>query len=108
MSLKCKFSDPNRGKQTALTRLRFGKCLLNDTLHIFQKHPSGLCDFCYYPENVHHYLLECIEFIEFQDEIRMFDEEDNLIPVSVLLSNKCNYDFVWEYINKTKKKIIVL
>ena len=31
-----KFSDSDRGKQTCITRLRFGKCLLGDVLFMMQ------------------------------------------------------------------------
>ena len=30
-----KYTDKNRRKQTAISRLRFGKCLLNDVLDLF-------------------------------------------------------------------------
>ena len=43
---------------------QFGKCLLNDILHLIKKHPVGLCEFCHYPETVPHYLLECIDLQE--------------------------------------------
>ena len=62
VSLKPKFNDKNKGKQTALTRLRLGKCMLNDTLKLFGKHETGFCDFCYMTEEVDHFLLQCIDF----------------------------------------------
>ena len=38
-----KFSDPNKTKQTAITRLRFGKSLLGDVLFMLGKRNDNLC-----------------------------------------------------------------
>ena len=53
----------NRSKQIAITRLRFGRSLLNDTLGTMKKtHDSGNCDFCYIKEGVDYLLMVCIDF----------------------------------------------
>ena len=49
-----------------ITRLRFGKCLLNDVPKLMGKHPDGRCDFCMASNvaeevmvDVKHYLMDC-------------------------------------------------
>lgn len=56
---KIKFTNNNRRKETIITRLRLGKCLLNCYLHRINRHHTGLCDHCNLPETVEHFLLEC-------------------------------------------------
>jgi hypothetical protein len=51
--------DANRRKETIITRLRLGKCLLNMYLFRIGRHNTGLCDICLQPETVQHFLLEC-------------------------------------------------
>jgi len=47
ISRTCKFTyDRVRGLERITTRLRFGKCLLNNYLYKLKLHPSGLCDVC--------------------------------------------------------------
>ena len=50
-----------------ITRLRFGKCLLNDVQKLMGKHPDGRCDFSVasnveeeVKEDVKHYLMDCM------------------------------------------------
>ena len=104
VSLKVSFSDSNKIKQTALTRLRFGKCLLNDTFHMFRKHPTGYCDFCLYPDSVEHFLLQCIDF---QDHwLRLVEcllKKDLQVSAVNLLKNECFYNDIWEYVQLTGK-----
>ena len=99
VSFTCKFSDINRRKQTAITRLRFGKCLLNDLLHLMKKHPTGLCDFCHYPETVPHYLLECIDLQEKWLVLsNALVERGMKINHVNLLKNKVFFNMIWDYI----------
>ena len=104
VSYKVSFSDSNKSKQTVLSRLRFGKCLLNDTLLMFRKHPTGLCDFCHYPDSVDHYLLQCIDF---QDHwlrlVELLLEKGFQVSAINLLKNVCFYNEIWEYVKLTKK-----
>ena len=58
MLFKVKFTNKNRRKQTAVSSLRFGKCLLNDILGLFGKHGSRFCEFCRVKENVTHLLID--------------------------------------------------
>ena len=51
----------NRLKEIKITRLRFGKALLNDHLHKLKIHPDGLCHTCKMPETTEHCLLNCEE-----------------------------------------------
>ena len=52
VSLKVKYTDKNHRKQTVISRLRFGKCLLNNVLGLFERHESGFFDFCGVRKNV--------------------------------------------------------
>ena len=66
VSFSVKYFDKNTSKQTDITRLRFGKCLLNNTLAIMKKHDQGNYDFCYIKEDGEHFLMDCIDFQHFQ------------------------------------------
>jgi ribonuclease HI len=59
VNTKTKFTDPNRKKEVALTRLRLGVCKLNYYLHIQRNHDTGLCRTCGVPETIKHYLMSC-------------------------------------------------
>jgi len=47
-------------RERIITRLRLGKCRLNNYLYNLKLHPSGLCDVCGSIETVEHYLLDCV------------------------------------------------
>ena len=106
VSLKCKYSDPNKCKQTTLTRLRLGKCLLNDVLHIMKKHPTGLCNACLVPETVNHYLLQCTEFEDQRIILgNALAERGFAITATNLLRSKNLYDIIWEYVMFSERNL---
>ena len=106
VSFQVKFSDNYREKQTTLTRLRFGKGLLNDVLHLMKKCDSELCDFCQIKENVSHFLLDCTEYNDMQ--VALFDKvltAGEQPSIETLLGEKRWYDDVFDYVIKTGKKV---
>lgn len=106
VSLKVKYTDSNRRKEVCMTRIRFGHCWLNSTRCLIGKHPDGNCDFCQFPENVQHYLLECIEFQHLQEElVNMLMSKSLKVDSTSLLGNKSHYDKIWKYVLGTKKFI---
>lgn len=48
-----------RREETVLTRLRPGHCMLNKTLKLVGKHPTGLCEGCQEEESVEHVVMNC-------------------------------------------------
>ena len=56
---KVKYKERNRKKEVMITRLRLGKCKLNDYLHKLGLHANGLCDVCQQPERIQHFLMQC-------------------------------------------------
>jgi ribonuclease HI len=106
VSTKVKYKDQNKSKQTAITRLRLGKCLLNDVLHLYKKHDTGLCDTCLLKEDVTHYLLDCIEYDKWQEPIiNKMINKGLTINIHTLLSNQNMYNDIWLYILNTNRQL---
>lgn len=61
-----------------ITRLRLGHTGLNITLHLINKHPTGLCDNCTEIESVEHVLLHCPKYNRQRliDEVRVQSQEE--------------------------------
>ena len=105
-SFKVKYSDIHKEKQTAITRLRLGKCRLNDVLFLLHQRDNDLCDFCYIKENVSHFLLDCIDFQHLQQPIiDKFLHEGRLVSVEALLGEDKWYDDIWNYVKLSGKNI---
>ena len=105
-SFKVKYSDIHKEKQTAITRLRLGKCRLNDVLFLLHQRDNDLCDFCYIQENVSHFLLDCIDFQHLQQPIiDKFLHEGRLVSVEALLSEEKWCDDIWNYVKLSGKNI---
>ena len=105
VSLKVKYSDQNKARQTTLSRLRFGKCLLNDTLELFRQ-SDGLCNFCLEKEDVKHFLLNCLDYNVEQDVlVQALHRKGFTITLANLLGNKCFYDLIWEYVCNVNRKL---
>ena len=49
----------SRKDETAITRLRLGRCKLNYYLHAMKCHPDGTCDTRGQQETIRHLLMEC-------------------------------------------------
>ncbi len=65
-------SQLNRREQVIFTHLRTGHSNLNHTLHIIEKHNTGLCDVSLIEETVEHVLKKCKAF---KKERRILKEE---------------------------------
>lgn len=94
----------NREKQTAITRLRFGKSLLGDVLHTLGKQNDNLCEFCHTKEDVQHFLRDCRKYNDFI--VNMNDKliEADVVPsLESLLGSSRWFDEVWSYVCKTKR-----
>jgi hypothetical protein len=106
VSCKVMYTEKCRSKQTALTRLRFGRCLLNDTLSLLKKRDDSNCDFCFIREDVQHFLLDCLDFQVFQDKlIKAVLDRKMVVSLETLLKNQCFFDLVWEYVQATHKQL---
>ena len=104
VTYEVKFSDTNRSKQTALTRLRFGKCLLGDILHLFKKKESNLCDTCNVKEDVHHFLFDCTKYRDFQVERNdVLLNFNTILTIQTLLGQTRWFGEVWNYVVKTER-----
>ena len=80
VSFQVKYSDNIQRKQTAISRLRFDKCLLNDVLGLFGRHESGFYDLCGVREDVKHFLMKLV---------REVMAKEMVVSVKMLLGNKC-------------------
>ena len=106
VSEEVKYTDSNRHKQTSITRLRFGKCLLGDVLHMTGRRDDDLCDFCNVREDVEHFLLDCNDFHDFQIEFNDKLLSGKSVPtLKNILGNKRWFTDLWIYIQQTKKSL---
>jgi len=91
-----KYMENNRRKETMITRLRLGKCLLNMYLHKIGRHDTGLCETCRQPETVEHFLLNCkVSNIFHQSEVKTMQ--------AAFSTN--NIDIIYKRIKDLKRKI---
>ena len=106
VSFSVKYSDSNRCKETTITRLRFGKCLLGDNLFILRKQANNLCEHCQVKEDVLHFLLHCSKY---EDEMLERNEKilsaGRHITIEALLGDSKCYDYVWDYVVSTDKSL---
>ena len=106
VSFKVKYSDHHRATQTCITRLRLGKCLLNDVLYTYKVKDTNLCDFCDIKEDVTHFLLDCIDFQHLQQKIiDKFLSAGSQLTITSLLGDSKWYNDVWDYVIQSQKNI---
>ena len=106
MSENVKFSDKNKKKQTAITRLRFGKCLLSDVLHLFGKKENDRCDHCQVKENVKHFLIDCMQYNVYHVEMNDLLLMSGVVPsVENILGDAKWYDILWNFILQTERSL---
>ncbi len=55
---KGRVSGWSRAEENMITRLRLGHTRLNNTMHLINKHPTGLCEVCDVNETVEHVILQ--------------------------------------------------
>jgi len=97
VSKEIKYTNKNRRKEVTLTRLRLGKCRLNNNLHKIRRHENGLCDTCKVPETVQHFLLDCqTSNIFYNSRVKTLKDA---------LSGGTNTDLVYKRIVELKRSI---
>ena len=96
----------NKHMETILYRLRTGHNGLNMHLHKLGLHNSGLCDFCEEPETVKHYLLDCLKYQHYQENLIDFANK-NIVKLTIesILKNRDMFPLIYDYVLKTKKEI---
>jgi ribonuclease HI/exonuclease III len=103
VSNRMKYATTNRRKENVITRLRLGKCNLNQYLLAIKRHPDGLCDTCHVPETIIHLLLEC-KSNGFPQLLTTRCNELHLQPtLSNLLSTPALQDLVFDLILNTSR-----
>ena len=89
-----------------MTRLRFGKCLLNDTLGLMNRHDSGLCDTCFVKEDVKHFLMDCVDYVPIQEIlVQSLLDANSRMSVESLLGNSVHFDAVIDFVKKSKRAL---
>ena len=79
ISRKIKFSCSNRKRETIQTRLRLGKCWLNEYLKVIGRHADGNCVRCMKPETIEHFTMECVLNSDLISEIKkQLHEPENI------------------------------
>src|ERR1700761_8888639 len=101
VSFKIKYASKNRKKDVAITRLRLGKCKLNQYLNTMKCHPDGLCPKCKQMEDIQHYILKCAH-TTINPKIRTIVESLNndLEKLKFILSDKALIDLLYESLDR--------
>ena len=100
-----KYSSQNKSKERMITRLRFGKCLLNKCLQEIKKHPDGRCGCCGRDETVEHLLLECNRF-DLAKTLNSKCRDLGLEPtLRNILSNACLSDIIFDTLHTKHVKL---
>jgi ribonuclease HI len=95
ISTNIKYSNKQRDKEVAMTRLRLGKCRLNYYLQKIDCHDTGLCGTCGVPETIEHLLLHCKQY-NIGYDIRQRCKRLNVDPTLVnILRNTTLIDFTY-------------
>ena len=96
----------NKHMETIIYRLKTGHNRLNMHLHKLGLHNSGLCDFCEEPETVKHYLLDCLKYQHYQENLIDFAVKNNIkLTIESILKNRDMFPLIYDYVLKTKKEI---
>ena len=92
--------------ETIIYRLRTGHNRLNMHLYKIALHNSGLCDFCGEAETVKHYLLDCLKYQQFQQNLTDFAVKNNIkLTIEFILKNGDFFPIIYDYVLKTKREI---
>ena len=87
-------------------RLQTGHCRLNYHLHRIAKHQTGLCQVCNVPESVSHFLFHCPHYIHFRSVMKNYVDNMGLkFDLHDILTNKCTFDCVCDFVKSCKKFI---
>ena len=106
VSTKSKFQCASRRKEILISKLRIGKCALNQHLFLLKHHSNGKCQVCpQEDENVRHFLMECLAQSVLREEIRT---RTNLSEMSSMLSNPASVDLIFRWICKNRINLIII
>ena len=107
VSLVRKYTDPNRRKEVAITRLRMGHCCLNAQLKLWGRHETGNCDECGdAQETVRHFLLECPTQAGLQDQLlRECARKNWPFDLYTVLSQSSCLDTIYKWLEVSGRKI---
>ena len=87
-------------------RLQTGHCRLNYHLHRIAKHQTGLCQVCNVPESVSHFLFHCPHYFHFRSVMKNYVDNMGLkFDLHNILTNKCTFDCVCDFVKSCKKFI---
>ena len=103
VSYSIQFSDSNRAMESILTKLRFNHNKLNANRYKIGCADSPLCDTCRTPETLEHYLFDCMQYLDFQDDLRQefFQRKLSLTVSDMLGGNRVASILTYEYILNT-------
>ena len=106
VSDKTKYSQDVRSEETMITRMRLGKCYLNQYLFNLKKHASGLCDTCHQAETIEHFLKHCRKNSELIDKLSNLCRTMEIpFEVESILSNNQLINRVINYSKTLNRKI---
>ena len=106
ISRKVKFSCSNRKRETIQTRLRLGKCWLNDYLKVIGRHADGNCVRCKKPETIEHFIMECVLNSDLISEIKNSCMNQKIpMNITTILKNNETMEKITDYIIKNGRKI---
>jgi len=105
---KLKYTSPGHKQlEHNITRLRLGRCLLNEYLHKIKQHDTGYCEGgCGVTETVHHYLLECPGNVTLHTALENACALSNApFTLHYILNNRSCQQIIHTYLLATNKKI---
>lgn len=107
VSRRSKYAHPGgRGRETLISRMRLGKCLLNTTKHLLGIHETGQCDSCGVQESIEHYLMHCTGSTDLHSALGDACTTNNLIfsLQSILNSTAC-HALIYHHVLTSKRKL---
>ncbi len=92
----------NRRDDVIITRLKTGHVRLNAHLFRICCHCDGLCDVCHVPESVSHYIMDCVNLLDYHWPIVQYLYELKL-PISLhsILGDRRIYPLLIEFVRKS-------
>ena len=105
VSNKIKFAGKCRRKESLISRLRLGKCLLNTYLHDIHGHPDGLRQLSQEAETIEHLLLRCKSY-DFAEKLQTACASLALSPsLTNILSSPKLVDLVFDLVRGLKRTL---
>lgn len=101
VSFSIKYQHTNRAKETTITRLRLGKCRLNDYLAMIKVLDSDKCTHCErFTETVEHFLIDC-NCSPLVNAVKSACRSSNVTPsIENILSDESITNVIYRNINR--------